>query len=113
MNILIKDVADVIVKLTDDLTEDVPSNIKQIVQDEVIRITVDDTRDRGLIFTIASIMDEIEKEYENQTGKGEFKLKTLINEVTKRHLNITDQMTFKQKVIRIATKLKEVYNDVK
>ena len=60
MNILIKDVADVIVKLTDDLTEDVPSNIKQIVQDEVIRITVDDTRDRGLIFTIASIMDEIE-----------------------------------------------------
>lgn len=113
MNILIKDVADVIVKLTDGLTEDVPSNIKQIVQDEVIRITVDDTRDRGLIFTIASIMDEIEKEYENQTGKGEFKLKTLINEVTKRHLNITDQMTFKQKVIRIATKLKEVYNDVK
>ena len=58
-------------------------------------------------------MDEIEKEYENQTGKGEFKLKTLINEMTKRHLNITDQMTFKQKVIRIATKLKEVYNDVK
>ena len=113
MNILIKDVADVIVKLTDGLTEDVPSNIKQIVQDEVIRITVDDTRDRGLIFTIASIMDEIEKEYENQTGKGEFKLKTLINEMTKRHLNITDQMTFKQKVIRIATKLKEVYNDVK
>lgn len=113
MNILIKDVADVIVKLTDYLTEDVPSNIKQIVQDEVIRITVDDTRDRGLIFTIASIMDEIEKEYENQTGKGEFKLKTLINEMTKRHLNITDQMTFKQKVIRIATKLKEVYNDVK
>ena len=113
MNILIKDVADVIVKLTDDLTEDVPNNIKQIVQDEVVRITVDDTRDRGLIFTIASIMDEIEKEYENQTGKGEFKLKTLINEMTKRHLNITDQMTFKQKVIRIATKLKEVYNDVK
>ncbi len=113
MNILIKDVADVIVKLTDGLTEDVPSNIKQIVQDEVIRITVDDARDRGLIFTIASIMDEIEKEYENQTGKGEFKLKTLINEMTKRHLNITDQMTFKQKVIRIATKLKEVYNDVK
>ena len=59
MNILIKDVADVIVKLTDGLTEDVPSNIKQIVQDEVIRITVDDARDRGLIFTIASIKDEI------------------------------------------------------
>ena len=113
MNISIKDIADVIVKITEGFTDETPDNIKQIVQDEVIRITVDDARDRGLIFTIASIMDEIEKEYENQTGKGEFKLKTLINEMTKRHLNITDQMTFKQKVIRIATKLKEVYNDVK
>lgn len=113
MDILIKDIADVIVKITDGFTDETPDNIKQIVQDEVIRVTIDDASDRKLLLLIATIMDELEKEYFNQKGKGEFKLKTLLMEITKRYLNITDEMTFTQKVIRIATKLKEAYKDVK
>lgn len=111
MNILIKDIADVIVKITDGFTDETPDNIKNIVQDEVIRITIDDAKDRTLLLLIASIMDEIEKEYSNQ--RGEVKLKTLISEITNRYFVIDDKMTFIQKVTRIATKLKEVYNDAK
>lgn len=111
MNISIKDIADVIVKITEGFTDETPDNIKNIVQDEVIRITIDDVRDRTLLLLIASIMDEIEKEYSNQ--RGEVKLKTLISEITNRYFVIDDKMTFIQKVTRIATKLKEVYNDAK
>lgn len=111
MNISIKDIADVIVKITEGFTDETPDNIKNIVQDEVIRITIDDVKDRTLLLLIASIMDEIEKEYSNQ--RGEVKLKTLISEITNRYFVIDDKMTFIQKVTRIATKLKEVYNDAK
>lgn len=111
MNISIKDIADVIVKITEGFTDETPDNIKNIVQDEVIRITIDDAKDRTLLLLIASIMDEIEKEYSNQ--RGEVKLKTLISEITNRYFVIDDKMTFIQKVTRIATKLKEVYNDAK
>lgn len=113
MDILIKDVADVIVRASDGLTDDVPDDIKQIVQDEVIRITIDDTRDRGLLYMIASIMDEIEKEYSQQKSKGNVKLHRLLEEITKRCFITQDGVTFTQKVMRIAAKLKEVYNDVK
>lgn len=113
MNISIKDIADVIVKITEGFTDETPDNIKNIVQDEVIRITIDDAKDRTLLLLIASIMDEIEKEYSNQRGKGESKLKTLISEITNRYFVIDDKMTFIQKVTRIATKLKEVYNSAK
>lgn len=112
MNIQIKDIVDVIVKVSNDI-ENTPDDVKEIIQDEVIRITIDDTRDRGLLYMIASIMDEIEKEYSQQKCKGNVKLHRLLEEITKRYFIIPDEATFIQKVMRIAAKLKEVYNDVK
>lgn len=112
MCIQIKDIVDVIVKASDCI-KDTSDEVREIVQNEVIRITVDDTRDKGMLYKIAYIMDELEKEYSHQGGQGNVKLNRLLEEMTKSYFVINNRMTFIQKVTRIATKLKEVYNDLK